>query len=51
MDAQANGDQHVRFHSFSTRQRLIDAVGNADNQVMFVEDNRLAGSASTVQLW
>jgi len=39
-DAQPNGDQHVRFHQFSTRQRLIDANGNADNQVIFVEDNR-----------
>jgi Tannase-like family of unknown function (DUF6351) len=39
-DAQANGDQHVRFHSFSTRDRLIQANGNADNQVMFIEDNR-----------
>lgn len=39
-DAQSNGDQHVRFHTFSTRQRLIDANGNADNQVAFTEDFR-----------
>ena len=42
-DAQPNGDQHVRFHSFSTRDRLIRANGNADNQVMFIEDNRFGG--------
>lgn len=28
---------HSRFHSFSMRQRLIDANGNFDNQVMLVE--------------
>lgn len=39
-DAEPSGDQHVRFHQFSTRQRLIDANGNADNQVIFVEDFR-----------
>ena len=42
-DAQANGDQHVRFHGFSTRERLIRENGNADNQVMFTEDNRFGG--------
>jgi len=42
-DAQTNGDQHTRFHGFSTRERLIKANGNADNQVMFTEDNRFGG--------
>jgi hypothetical protein len=34
------GDIHVRYHSFSMRERLIKANGRADNQVMLVEDNR-----------
>ena len=39
-DAQANGDQHTRVHTFSTRDRLIGANGNADNQIIWTEDNR-----------
>ncbi len=39
-DAQANGDQHSRVHTFSTRDRLIRANGNADNQIIWTEDNR-----------
>jgi hypothetical protein len=39
-DAQPNGDQHARFHTFATRERLIEANGNARNQVVFTEDNR-----------
>jgi len=35
-----NGDIHMRFHSFSTRERLLKANGRADNQVMLVEDFR-----------
>jgi len=34
------GEVHSRFHSFSMRERLIDANGNFDNQVMLVEDGR-----------
>jgi hypothetical protein len=34
------GDIHVRYHSFSMRDRLTKANGRADNQVMVVEDNR-----------
>ena len=34
------GDIHVRYHSFSLRERLMKANGRADNQVMVVEDNR-----------
>jgi Tannase-like family of unknown function (DUF6351) len=34
------GDIHLRYHSFSMRERLIKANGNADNQVMLVEDFR-----------
>ena len=36
----ADGDVHVRYHSFSLRERLIKANGHADNHVMLVEDNR-----------
>jgi len=34
------GDPHQRFHSFSFRERLIKANGNADNQVLLTESNR-----------
>lgn len=34
MDRQENGDIHMLIHQFSTRQRLIEANGHADNQVM-----------------
>jgi Tannase-like family of unknown function (DUF6351) len=38
VDQPENGNEtHSRFHSFSMRQRLIDANGNFDNQVMLVE--------------
>jgi hypothetical protein len=44
VDQPENGNEvHSRFHSFSMRQRLIDANGNFDNQVMLVED----GSSTT----
>jgi hypothetical protein len=39
-DDQAIGDIHLRFHSFSMRERLIKANGDADNQVMLHEDFR-----------
>jgi uncharacterized tannase-like protein DUF6351 len=39
VDQPENGNEvHSRFHSFSMRQRLIEANGNFDNQVMLVED-------------
>jgi hypothetical protein len=31
-------ENHSRFHSFSIRQRLVDANGSFDNQVMLIED-------------
>ncbi len=34
------GDVHVRYHSFSLRERLLHANGRADNHVMLVEDLR-----------
>ena len=39
-DDNAIGDIHLRYHSFSMRERLVKANGNADNQVMLVEDFR-----------
>ena len=39
-DDSAVGDIHLRYHSFSMRERLTNANGNADNQVMLVEDFR-----------
>jgi hypothetical protein len=39
-DDRADGDIHLRYHSFSMRERLIKANGDADNQVMLHEDFR-----------
>lgn len=39
-DDLAPGDIHQRYHSFSTRERLVRANGHADNQVMVIEDFR-----------
>ena len=39
-DELAGGDIHLRYHSFSMRERLRKANGHADNHVMVVEDNR-----------
>jgi len=39
-DEVPQGDIHVRYHSFSMRDRLMKANGRADNHVMVVEDNR-----------
>lgn len=49
-DDAPGGDIHLRYHSFSLRERLVRANGNADNQVMWVEDSRfgLYSSASPV---
>lgn len=49
-DDSAVGDIHLRYHSFSMRERLIKANGNADNQVMLVEDFRYGYYASTSPL-
>lgn len=45
-DELANGDIHLRFHSFSFRQRLIDANGDADNHVMWTESTGNGGFSS-----
>jgi len=47
LDDAENGDVHVRFHSFSLRERLVKANGHADNHVMLVEDNRYRGNSSS----
>ena len=39
-DSFPGGDIHVRYHSFSMRERLEKANGHSANQVMVVEDNR-----------
>ncbi len=39
-DDQPIGDIHLRYHSFSMRERLRKANGDADNQVMLQEDFR-----------
>ena len=39
-DDNAAGDIHLRYHSFSMRERLVKANGDADNQVMLVENFR-----------
>jgi len=50
VDDVERGDVHVRYHSFSMRDRLLRANGRADNHVMLVEDNRhgLYSTASPV---
>ena len=49
-DDRENGDVHVRYHSFSMRERLMKANGHANNHVMLVEDDRygLYSSSSPV---
>ena len=37
-DDAANGDIHVRYHSFSMRERLEKANGHSENHVMVVEN-------------
>jgi hypothetical protein len=47
-DDATNGEVHLRYHSFAMRQRLENANGRSDNQVMLHEDGRfgLYSSAS-----
>lgn len=49
-DDLAVGDVHLRYHSFSMRERLIAANGHADNQVMVVEDFRFGFYSSASPL-
>jgi hypothetical protein len=44
------GDVHMRFHSFSTRERLIQSNGHADNHVMLHEDYSYGGFSTNSPL-
>lgn len=44
------GDIHLRYHSFSMRERLVKANGDAGNQVMLVEDFRYGYYSSSSPL-
>jgi hypothetical protein len=48
VDIPENGNEnHSRFHSFFIRQRLLDANGSFDNQVMLIEDgSNVTGTGS-----
>jgi len=48
LDDQKDGNIHVRYHSFSLRERLTKSNGYADNHVMFTEDSRGGSTASAV---
>ncbi|MEN3614487.1 DUF6351 family protein [Plantactinospora sp. ZYX-F-223] len=43
----ANGDIHMTIHGYATRARLEAANGDADNQVILVEDSRFGGFSLT----
>ena len=45
-DDRVAGDIHQRYHSFSTEERLIEANGDAGNQVMLAESARYGSSAA-----
>ena len=45
-DDRPAGDIHQRYHSFSTRERLIEANGDAGNQVMLAEEAPSTASSS-----
>jgi hypothetical protein len=44
LDDHPEGDVHVRYHSFSMRERLIKANGHADNHVMLTDDRKWGDS-------
>lgn len=39
LDLQEDGDNHMKLHSFSLRERLIRTNGHADNHVILVRDS------------
>ncbi|MGD7705685.1 DUF6351 family protein [Microlunatus sp. Y2014] len=54
-DHEAGGDLHLRFHSFTLQQRLVQANGHADNLVSWVSDadngpSSIAGSAAVIRM-
>src|SRR6185503_10704437 len=44
LDDAPGGNIHLRYHSFSTRERLQKANGYTDNQVMLTDDRRWGDS-------
>jgi hypothetical protein len=44
LDDVNGGNIHLRYHSFSTRERLMKANGYTDNQVMLTDDRRWGDS-------
>jgi hypothetical protein len=49
-DDQPGGDIHLRYHSFSMRERLVKANGDAGNHVMLHEDFRFGYYSSSSPL-
>lgn len=49
-DDTPGGDIHLRYHSFSMRERLIKANGDAKNQVMLAEWRHFGGYSSSSPL-
>ena len=49
-DDEVEGDVHVRYHSFSMRERMIKANGHADNHVMLTDDRRWGDSLRAPEL-
>ncbi|WP_017597736.1 DUF6351 family protein [Nocardiopsis lucentensis] len=47
LDDSPNGDVHMRYHSFATRERLRAANGTADNHVMLVEARGSGGFSAS----
>src|SRR5688572_12078023 len=45
LDLDPAGNVHQRYHTFSTRERLIKANGYAGNRVMLTEDTRPSAMA------
>ena len=48
LDDQKDGNLHVRYHSFSLRERLVKANGYSDNEVMLTEDARGGSTNSAI---
>jgi hypothetical protein len=44
LDDQPQGNVHVRYHSFSLRERLLKANGYADNHIMLTDDRKWGDS-------
>ncbi|PSL06852.1 hypothetical protein CLV30_102241 [Haloactinopolyspora alba] len=49
-DDRPNGDIHVRYHTFSMRERLEKANGTSANHVSLLEDNRYGGFSTNSPL-